>query len=218
MIEAVLTVRPVMYIIVLFAFLLGSVPFGILFTKSRGIDLRNVGSKNIGATNVLRSAGKIPAILTLLGDILKGTLAVVICRIALMATGLEQNPVESIILIEDFWLGIISLTVVSGHMFSIFLAFRGGKGVATGFGVLSVYSPFVALIMFFIWILMVVIFRYSSLSALVAFGSLPLLLLLTDASVTKTLFGLVLSLLIIYKHKSNIMNLLSGAEIKIGGK
>ncbi len=217
MIETVFSVKPLMYVIILFSFLLGSVPFGILFTKSKGIDIRKVGSKNIGATNVLRSVGKMPAIFTLLGDILKGTAAVFICRIALMTTGKVQS-IESSMLIEDFWLGIISLTAVSGHMFSVFLAFRGGKGVATGFGVLSVYTPFVSLIMFLIWIITAIVFRYSSLSALVAFGSLPFLLLLTDASITKISIGLVLTLLILYKHKSNIKNLISGAETKIGEK
>ncbi len=210
MIDSFLKIDPLFYLLIPVSFLLGSIPFGIIFTKSRGIDIRSVGSRNIGATNVLRSAGKTPAILTLAGDILKGTAAVAICRIAIIKTGQLQ--------LEDLWLGIICLFAVLGHMFSVFLSFRGGKGVATGFGVLSVYSPIIAGIMLLIWMLTAIVFKYSSLSALIAFGSLPLLLLLSGASFTKIIIGLLLTVLIIYKHKSNIRDLISGAETKIGEK
>ena len=162
MIEPALSVNPLLYLIIPAAFLVGSIPFGVLFTRGKGIDIRTLGSKNIGATNVLRTAGKMPAVLTLLGDILKGTAAVVICRIALVKIVQPHHAAGSFLLIEDFWLGIVSLAAVMGHMFSIFLNFKGGKGVATGFGVLSVYSPAVGGIMLLIWLVCMMIFKYSS--------------------------------------------------------
>ena len=210
--DSLFSVDPLLYLLIPAAFIIGSIPFGLLFTRSTGIDIREHGSKNIGATNVLRTAGKKPAILTLLGDILKGTSAVVLCKIVLMKTG--NNDAAS----YDFWLGLISLTAVLGHMFSIFLSFKGGKGVATGFGVLAVYSPAIALIMFGIWLLAAFTLRYSSLSALIAFSAMPLMFYLSGYSDMKISFGLLIALFIFYKHKSNIKSLIDGTESKIGGK
>ena len=119
---------------------------------------------------------------------------------------------------KDLWLGLISLTAVLGHMFSIFLKFRGGKGVATGFGVMFVYSPAVAGIMLLIWILAALVFRYSSLSAIIAFSSLPVLFVVFGLSVTKVIIGMLLALIVIYKHRTNIRDLINGAEDRIGGK
>ena len=216
--ENAFSVSILLYLLIPAAFLLGSIPFGIIFTKGSGVDIRSVGSRNIGDTNVLRSAGKVPAILTLLGDILKGSLAVILCRIVLMKvvqTGAETGiPVGT----EDLWLGIISLTAVLGHMLSVFLKFRGGKGVATGFGVMMVYSPPVAGLMLLIWIAAAVSFKYSALSALISVSLMPFLLFLFGASSIKIVFGLLLALIIIYKHKTNIRALLDGTEEKIGHK
>ncbi len=212
------TVSLLLYLLVPVAFLLGSIPFGIIFTKGSGIDLRSVGSRNIGATNVLRSAGKVPAILTLLCDILKGSLAVILCKIILIK--IYQSGAENSIPFgnEDLWMGIISLTAVLGHMLSVFLKFRGGKGVATGFGVMIVYSPPVAGLMLLVWITAAVLFKYSSLSALISVSLMPFLLLMLGASGTKIVFGVLLTLIIIYKHKTNIRALLDGTEEKIGEK
>jgi glycerol-3-phosphate acyltransferase PlsY len=216
--ENAFSVSLLLYLLIPAAFLLGSIPFGIIFTKGSGVDIRSVGSRNIGATNVLRSAGKVPAILTLLGDILKGSLAVILCRIVLMKVvqpGAETGiPVGT----EDLWLGIISLTAVLGHMLSVFLKFRGGKGVATGFGVMMVYSPPVAGLMLLVWIAAAVSFKYSALSALISVSLMPFLLFLFGASSIKIVFGVLLALIIIYKHKTNIRALLDGTEEKIGDK
>ena len=216
--ENAFTVSMILYLLIPAAFFLGSIPFGIIFTKKSGVDIRSVGSMNIGATNVLRSAGKVPAILTLLGDILKGSLAVILCKIILMKvvqTGPETGiPAGT----EHLWLGIISLTAVLGHMLSVFLKFRGGKGVATGFGVMLVYSPPVAGLMLLVWIVAAVSFKYSSLSALISVSLMPFLLLMLGASGTKIVFGVLLALIIIYKHKTNIRALLDGTEEKIGHK
>lgn len=218
MIGPALSVNPLLYLMIPAAFLVGSIPFGILFTRGKGIDIRTVGSKNIGATNVLRTAGKMPAVLTLLCDILKGAAAVVICRVALIEIVQPYHAADAFLLIEDLWLGIAGLAAVMGHMFSVFLDFRGGKGVATGFGVMAVYSPAVGGTMLLIWLACAMIFKYSSLSALIAFISMPVLLFLFDASGIKIMLCSLLTFLIIYKHMSNIRNLIAGTESRIGKK
>ncbi len=216
MTDSLCSINPVVYLLIPVAFIIGSIPFGILFTRNRGIDLRSTGSKNIGATNVLRSAGKLPAFFTLTGDVLKGALPVLTCRyITAQVTQSADGP-EMVQFIYDVWEGIIGLTAVLGHMFSIFLKFKGGKGVATGFGVLSVYSPKAAIIMLFIWISVAIISRISSLAALCAVISLPFILVLLKAAEIKIFFGIVLAILIVFRHKSNIKNLITGTESKVG--
>jgi glycerol-3-phosphate acyltransferase PlsY len=207
-----------LYLLIPAAFIMGSIPFGIIFTRNKGIDPRSIGSKNIGATNVLRAAGKTPAILTLLGDVLKGALPVIICKYIIMNIDVPQHTSEFQGTVEDLWLGITGVSAVLGHMLSIFLSFRGGKGVATGFGVLLIYSPAAAGIMLIIWLSVAFIFKYSALAALIAVAAMPFVLILLKASTVKLTIGLILATLIIYKHKSNIRNLLSGTEDKIGGK
>jgi glycerol-3-phosphate acyltransferase PlsY len=199
----------ILYILVLLAFVIGSIPFGLIFTRGSGIDLRSTGSKNIGATNVLRSVGKLPAILTLLFDALKGALPVIICRYIL---GNNSHEIPS----AELWMSATGLATVLGHMFSVFLRLKGGKGVATGIGVIAAFTPSVSLILIAIWIIVAVVSRYSSLAALVASASLPIIYLIQSASVVKVSFGVILAALIIIKHKSNISNLISGAESKIG--
>jgi len=182
------------------SFVVGSIPFGIIIAKTKGVDLKKVGSGNIGATNVLRSLGKYPAVLTLLGDILKGTTAVALGKYF----GLSP-----------FFVGLIGFGAILGHNFSLFLGFRGGKGVATSFGVLGIYSPQTALFTFIIWITVVLVTKYSSLGALVAFGLLPLSMLFFDQS-DKIIIALLITVLIFVRHKDNIKLLLSGKERKIG--
>lgn len=194
--------KPQIYLIPV-AYIIGSVPFGILVAKQKGVDLQNVGSKNIGATNVLRSVGKGPAVITLLGDSLKGAGAVLLGRV--MIGG-------------EFWEGVMGIMVVLGHLFSIFLSFRGGKGVATGFGVLVVYSPLTALIAIIIWFLTAFFTRYSALAAITAFLSLPVLFALFDATRIKISFAILITFLIILRHRENIKNLIHGTEDKIGDK
>ena len=214
----VLAFNPYLFLLLPAAFISGSVPFGVLFTRGRGIDLRSIGSKNIGATNVLRSAGKIPAVLTLICDMLKGALPLVICRLVIATIyGSMETDVPAAAM-EDLWLGAAGLAAVLGHMFSVFLSFRGGKGVATGFGVLLVYSPAVAGTMLLVWILTAIVFRYSSLAAIIAVAVMPLMLFLSGASAVKTGFGVLIAALIIWKHIPNIKKLISGAESKIGKK
>ena len=188
-------------VLIAIAFLLGSVPTGLLIAKSRGIDPRTTGSGNIGATNILRTTGKGAAALTLAGDMLKGMIVVSVS----IAAGKETTAV-----------GLIGIAAVLGHDFSIFLRLKGGKGVATSFGVLAVYAPQTALLTGIIWLMTARMSRYSSLGALVSFGMLPLTIAVCDSR-EKLLAAVVLALLIFIKHRDNIKRLLKGQESKIGG-
>jgi glycerol-3-phosphate acyltransferase PlsY len=188
-------------IIIVISYLIGSIPFGIVISRSKGIDLRKVGSGNIGATNVLRAVGKKEAILTLIGDILKGTFGV------LLAKSLSQS--ETVVVLS-------AIAAVAGHDFSIFLRFKGGKGVATSIGVLIGYTPVVALVTINVWILVVFFYRYSSLGALVSFTFVPIFMLLVRKGLEGIILSVVLTILIYFKHKENIKRLLEGREPKIG--
>ncbi len=189
-------------ILSVFAYLLGSLPTGLLIAKVKGIDLKSSGSGNIGATNVLRTAGKWPALLTLLGDCLKGVAAVAIARY--FSAGL-------------FFEGVVGLFAVLGHDFSLFLKFRGGKGVATSLGVLIIYSPQICIFTIIIWLMTVLISRYSSLGALVSFGLLPIAALVFDSRWKIPVF-LIMTILIFLRHMGNIRRLLGGTETKVGAR
>lgn len=187
-------------LLIICAFIMGSIPVGMLVAKAKGVDLKRVGSGNIGATNVLRSLGKGPAALTLLGDMLKGTLAVALGRYFGLGT---------------FYEGIIGLSAILGHNFSVFLGFRGGKGVATSLGVFILYSPRTALITFVIWMAVVITTKYSSLGALISFGLLPLNIILFDSK-DKFPVALLVTLFILIRHRDNIQRLMKGTERRIG--
>lgn len=184
------------------AFLLGSLPTGLLIAKVRGVNLKETGSGNIGATNVLRTAGKGPALLTLMGDSAKGAVAVLIARY--FGAGV-------------FFEGVVGLCAVLGHTFSLFLKFRGGKGVATSLGVLTIYSPQTGLFTIIIWLMTVLITRYSSLGALVSFGLLPLSALVLDSR-EKVPVLFLMTLLIFVRHKDNIRRIVKGTEPRIGAR
>ncbi|NWF52129.1 MAG: glycerol-3-phosphate 1-O-acyltransferase PlsY [Nitrospirae bacterium] len=190
-----------LFFLMLFAFLLGSIPVGVIIAKTKGVDLKKVGSGNIGATNVLRSLGKFPALLTLIGDVLKGSIAIIMGRYFEMG-----------ILYEGF----IGLSAILGHNYSIFLGFKGGKGVATSMGVLLFYSPITAFITFIIWVVVVIRTKYSSLGALVSFLLLPIDIYIVDYSDEKLLVASLITVFIVIRHKNNIQRLMKGTERKIG--
>jgi glycerol-3-phosphate acyltransferase PlsY len=191
-------------VFVIAAYLLGSISFAVVTSKAFGIaDPRTYGSGNPGATNVLRSGKKAAAALTLLGDAAKGWLAVFLA----MQLGLS-----------DVQIALVALTVFLGHLFPIFLSFKGGKGVATALGVLLALSGWLGLAVLATWLFMAVVFRYSSLSALVAAIAAPLYAFMLGLPHEWVLASLVMSLLLIWRHKSNIQNLLAGKESKIGNK
>ncbi|WP_071058019.1 glycerol-3-phosphate 1-O-acyltransferase PlsY [Pelistega sp. MC2] len=199
------------YVFAIFiAYLMGSIPFAILVSRLFGLqDPRHFGSGNPGATNVLRSGNKKAAILTLIGDAFKGWLAVFIT---------SQFFVQ-----DNLSISLVAVAAFLGHVYSIFLGFKGGKGVATGIGVLLGLDPSLALILIVIWLLVALLFKYSSLAALVAAASAPFLYLtlnFSSPSFSSEIFVAIafISLFLIYKHKKNIHNLLIGKESKIGQK
>ncbi|MDP3258515.1 glycerol-3-phosphate 1-O-acyltransferase PlsY [Bosea sp. (in: a-proteobacteria)] len=185
-------------------YLLGSIPFGMILTRlAGGPDLRSIGSGNIGATNVLRTGNKKLAALTLLGDMLKGTVAVLLAAALLGAR--EAGLVAG-------------LGAFLGHLFPVWLGFKGGKGVATFLGILIALKGSIALIFAAIWLAIAYLTRYSSLSALVASLLTPLLLLFWVRDVRAALLMAVLAALLWFMHRGNIARLLAGSEGKIGQK
>lgn len=184
------------------AFLIGSIPTGLIIARGMGIDLKKKGSGNIGATNVLRTTGKWPAFFTLCGDMLKGAAAVMLARYF-----------DAGVLNE----GVIGIASVLGHNFSLFLKFKGGKGVATSLGVLSIYSPLAALFTVFLWLGTVFITKYSSLGALISFGFLPVSMILFDTR-EKLPVALIITIMMFIRHRENISRLARGTELKVGRK
>lgn len=185
-------------------YLLGAIPFGIVVSKAMGLpDPRTVGSKNVGFTNVLRMSGKKAGVLTLLGDMGKGWL--------LGWVAMQWLTVESFIM-------IVAFAPILGHLFSPFLGFKGGKGVATAMGVVLGLSPSIGLLMLLIWLGAVAIWRYSSGGALAAFGCLPVVAIVNEQRQEFFIFTLLVSTLIWFKHKDNIIRLWKGTESKMGKK
>lgn len=190
---------------VLAAYLLGSVPFAVIVSRAFKLaDPRTYGSKNPGATNVLRSGNKKAAILTLLGDALKGWLAVFLAQhFQLSGTGI----------------GLVALAVFFGHLYPVFLRFKGGKGVATAAGVLFALNFVLGVGVIGVWISVAFASRYSSLAAVCAAGSAPLFTGILVGSHDGTLPVVsVLAAALIAKHWQNIQRLMAGQESKIGGK
>jgi glycerol-3-phosphate acyltransferase PlsY len=187
---------------ILLGYLLGAIPFGLLLTRAAGLgDIRAIGSGNIGATNVLRTGRKGLAAATLLLDGLKGAAAVLI---ALRLAGHDAA----------LWAG---LGAILGHLFPVWLRFHGGKGGATGYGVLIAVAWPVGLAAGAIWLILARLTRISSLAALASFAAAPLLAaLLADSGVVK--LALAIAVLVFVRHHANIRRLLAGTEPRIGGK
>ena len=188
---------------VIVGYLLGSIPFGLLLTRSAGLgDIRKVGSGNIGATNVLRTGRKGLAAATLLLDGAKGAVAVLI----------------GAILDGDLGMMLGGIAGVAGHAFPVWLNFRGGKSVATGFGALIAANPVIGLIAGAIWIAVAAVTRISSASSLTAFALAPVLALFGHAGWFFFVLALVVATVIWARHRANIERLLAGTEPRIGAK
>ena len=188
-------------LIILFAYLVGSVSSGIIVSQIFNLpDPRTIGSKNPGATNVMRSGNKKAAIFTLLGDLLKAILVLAIA---------EYLGFNDLIIV------CVALAVLIGHIYPIFYKFQGGKGVATAIGILIALNFKLALIVASIWLLVFGIWRYSSLAAIVAAISAPIvaIFILRDQSLYCIAFTLI-TIIILIKHQANIKKLLSGTELK----
>jgi acyl phosphate:glycerol-3-phosphate acyltransferase len=189
-------------VFIVVAYLIGSVPFAVLMSRLfRLPDPRTYGSKNPGATNVLRTGRKTVAALTLLGDVVKGWLAVQLAQHLAPQYGLASATVAA-----------VALAVFLGHLYSVFLRFHGGKGVATALGVLLALDPWLGLATLATWLIVAFIWRFSSLAALVAAVLAPFYALYIFGWNSYTLAVLVVSLLLIWRHQSNIRNLIAGTE------
>ncbi len=185
------------------AYLLGSIPFGLVLTRMAGYgDIRRIGSGNIGATNVLRTGNKALALATLLLDSGKGAVAVLIARYL----GNEDAALAA---------GLFSIL---GHCFPVWLKFQGGKGVATTLGMFLALAPYTGLVACGTWLLMALIFRLSSLAALVAMISTPVSAYVIYHDPALASVSLFVAALVWYRHKANIRRLLKGEESKIGKK
>jgi len=186
------------------SYLFGSIATAVIVAKLMGMpDPRHFGSGNPGATNVLRLGGKKAAIFTLAGDILKGVLPVAFC----IALNLPVIVVAA-----------AALAAFIGHLYPVFFGFKGGKGVATAAGVLLAMAPLTGLIVITVWLVNAIITRYSSLSALLAAISAPIVAWLTGQPVEILLTITLISALLIWRHQANIQRLLAGQEPKIGQK
>ena len=202
------------FVTALAAYLLGSIPTGFLVAKARGIDIRAVGSGNIGATNVLRILGKPAGIAVLFADALKGWLAVVLVTRGVWAIcgtpATESEQVSHFI--------IAAVCAILGHNYTCWLGFKGGKGIATSAGVLTALVPWALLIILSIWIVLFAVTRIVSVGSLAASFTLPFASWFTTKNWTLTLVTGAMGALAIYKHKANIQRLLAGTETRVGGK
>jgi len=190
------------------AYLLGSIPFAVLSSRLFGLaDPRTYGSGNPGATNVLRSGNKAAAIVTLLGDAMKGWLAVFLAQEFGPQYGLGQT-----------FTGLIALGVFFGHLYPVFLKFKGGKGVATAAGVLLSLDPLLGLAILGTWLFVAYSTRYSSLAALIASAAAPLYAFLFWGSHAMVPPVAVIAMALIIKHWANLQRLMAGTEPKIGAK
>jgi acyl phosphate:glycerol-3-phosphate acyltransferase len=187
---------------VIAAYLVGAIPMGYVVARLRGgVDIRRAGSGNIGATNVLRTLGKGPAIATLVGDIAKGFAAVSIARAA------DAAPV---------WAAAGAVLAIVGNCWPVFLKFRGGKGVATGFGAFLALAPWATAPAALVWILVVATLRYVSLGSVMACVCLPLGVAVLGYPRPYTAAAVAAAITIIYRHRENLGRLLSGSEARLG--
>lgn len=189
------------FVVLFAAYIIGSIPSGLIIgKKAYGVDLRQMGSKNIGATNAYRILGRRPAFLVFMADALKGVVGVLIGQIAIEGTmGMIAGGIFAII----------------GHNWSIFLKFKGGRGVATGLGVLAMLTPAVTAIVFIIWLLIVYVTKYVSLASIIAAMVVPIFMRIFACDLDTIVFGIIAAFFVIIRHKPNIERLYRGEEPKI---
>lgn len=217
--------------VILTAYLLGSIPFGYLIVRAKqGVDIRETGSGGTGATNVSRRAGKVAGVVTLILDAVKGAAAVVIAKVllgllVLTQGGLAGSPLQLLATsrpLQDvyWWVAAAAVAVIVGHMFPVWLGFRGGKGVATGVGVFLVLAPVAVVLAAVIFVVIVWRTRYVSLGSMVAAAMIPLVVLLQDFIHPVPEFAPLMIAatagagLIIFAHRGNIRRLVQGNETR----
>jgi glycerol-3-phosphate acyltransferase PlsY len=190
-------------IVISISYFLGSLPYGYILVKAfYGVDIRTIGSKNIGTTNVLRAGYKGLALCTLLLDSFKGAIAILLTRYYFD--------------LPETYVAIAGLVAIVGHMYPVWLKFKGGKGVATFFGTVLAFDPLVFLICGAVWLFVAITTRYSSLSAILAVIVFPISCYFLDEPLFYV--SIVISVLIIYKHRENIKRLVQGVESKVSFK
>jgi glycerol-3-phosphate acyltransferase PlsY len=194
--------------VVMLAYLLGSLSFAVIVSKAMRLDdPRSYGSGNPGATNVLRSGNKIAAIATLLLDALKGVAAVLFAKLMAERLGFGDGTVA-----------LAGLGAFLGHLYPVFFRFQGGKGVATAAGVLLALNPWLGLLSLATWLVVAVLTRYSSLAALVTAVLAPVYVLLLHGDPQRAMAVAVMSVLLVWRHRSNISKLIAGSESRLGSK
>lgn len=207
--------------LVVSAYLVGSIPFSFLIVKLvAGKDVREHGSRNVGATNVARTAGKLPGIIALVLDVAKGYAVIVLARWITARPGWPFPagllPWES----HEMWIALAGLVGVLAHMFPVWLRFHGGKGVATATGVFLALDPFVIAAALIVFVIVLLVFRYVSLASIVAAASVPIFFryLAYGAPFWRTVMSILIAFAVIAKHHSNIARLAEGTERKTGRK
>ncbi|GCL61105.1 glycerol-3-phosphate 1-O-acyltransferase PlsY [Pseudaquabacterium pictum] len=196
------------YVAFFIAYLIGSISFAVVISKLMGLgDPRTYGSKNPGATNVLRSGNKVAAVLTLLLDALKGYLPTALVQHYAFELGFEDTTIA-----------FVGVAAFIGHLFPVFFKFQGGKGVATAAGVLLAYDPLLGGLTLLCWVVVAAIFRYSSLASLIAAAFAPFFTLLFVDRPSVALAVTVMSLLLVWRHWRNIVKLMQGKESRLGEK
>ncbi len=199
-------------LVVLGAYLLGSIPFGYLVAKAKGIDIRTAGSGNIGATNAMRVLGKPAGIFVLLMDMLKGLAAVWLCTEILQRMNIAAADVQTARVIAG-------ISVVLGHNYTCWLRFKGGKGIATTGGAFLALAPWAVLVAIVVFVLLVLLTKYVSVGSIGTAIALPTTIwVMTPSDLFLCIVATLLGVMAIYKHKSNIQRLLAGTENRVGKK
>jgi len=194
-------------LLVIAAYLVGSVPFGIIVGKlAKGVDLRDQGSGNIGAANAIRTLGPVLGIMVLAGDVLKGSLAVYYLPTLLGPFSAGDLPTARV---------IAALLAIIGHNYSVFLGFKGGKGIATSLGALLCLDYRAALVGVGLWIVLVGLTRFSSVGSMVGSASIPIWMFATRQPAAYKVFAVLAALFAIYKHRANIGRLMAGTENRL---
>lgn len=206
--------------LVIGAYLIGSIPFSFLVVKLfAGEDIRELGSRNVGATNVARTLGKLPGVIALILDMAKGYMAIAFAKWIVLSPGWpfvvggNFSPVRS----RAFWIALAGLIAVLAHMFPAWLRFHGGKGVATAAGAFLAIDPLSLAAGAIVFLIVILSTRFVSLASMLSSASIPIFMrFLTHASFWTTVVSIVIAMLIIVKHNSNIARLTQGTERRLG--
>lgn len=195
--------------LIVFAYIIGSIPFGLVIGRVfYRTDVREYGSGNIGATNVYRTLGPVAGISVLIADVLKGLIPVIAAKL-LLSSYPESVPLVGV---------AVGLVAIVGHSFSVFLKFSGGKGISTALGMVIALWPWVALILVSSWVIITATTRYVSLASIIAALMLPVVVTLLYSHSAYIVFSILVGIVIVYRHRSNILRLIKGKELKVGEK